>query len=180
MPLIAASVIIPNTIQTVLSKYARSRTLPARQVQRAKILLAAANGSTNMQIAQMVGIGQDSVSRWRTRFIQVLPVLQEVSEKAPSHLEEELTAFLSDRPRPGHPMHYTDEPIIKILEIACRSPEEYGYEVSHWSLNQLAAAVIKEGIVDAISAKTVSRFFKYGQHPPASYSLLATFLRETG
>ncbi len=54
----------------------------------------------------------------------------------------------------------TDEQIVKILEIACRIPEEFGYEVSHWSLNILAKAVVEEGIVDSISAKRVSDFFK--------------------
>ena len=59
-------------------------------------------------------------------------------------------------------MHYTDEQIIRILETACHNPEELGYEASHWTLNLLADAVIKAGIVDSISAKTISRFLKYG------------------
>ena len=77
-------------------------------------------------------------------------------------------------------MHYTDEQIIKILETACRNPEELGYEASHGTLNLLADAVIKAGIVDSISAKTISRFLKYGGNPPASHPLLASFLRESG
>ncbi|WP_243000277.1 helix-turn-helix domain-containing protein [Ruminococcus sp. AF31-8BH] len=86
--------------------------------------------------------------------------------KKTSHLEEAVSSFLNDCPRPGQPSHYTDEQIIKILEIACRDPQEFGYEVSHWSLNLLVDAVIKEGIVDSISAKTVSRFFNMGEiHP---------------
>ena len=179
MPFIAAIVIIPEAIRTILSKFARSRTFPARQVQRAKIILLAADGLNNMQISKQVGLGQDSVSKWRSRFIKSLPLLKEVSEKDPSSLEEAVSSFLNDKPRPGQPSHYTDEQIIKILEIACRNPEELGYEVSHWSLNLLVDAVIKEGIVDSISAKTVSRFLKYGGHPPSSRPLLASFIRES-
>ena len=178
MPFVATTVIIPEAIRPILSKFAKSRTLPARQVQRAKIILLAADGLDNMQISGQVSLSQDSVSKWRCRFIKSLPLLQEVAEKDPSRLEEAVSSFLNDFPRPGQPSHYTDEQIIKILELACRNPEEVGYEASHWSLNLLVDAAIKEGIVDSISAKTVSRFLKYGRNPPSSHPLLASFLRE--
>lgn len=180
MPFVAAPVKIPEDIRLILSKFAKSRTFPARQVQRAKIILLAADGLNNMQISKQVGLGQDSVSKWRSRFLKNLPLLQEISQKDPSHLEEAVSSFLNDNPRPGQPPHYTDEQILKILEIACRNPEEFGYEVSHWSLNLLADAAKKEGIVDSISAKTVSRFLKYGRNTPASRPVLAAFFRESG
>jgi len=180
MPFVAASVIIPDAIRPILSKFAKSRTFPARQVQRAKIILLAADGLDNMQISNQVGLGQDSVSKWRSRFLKKLPLLQEVAEKDPSGLEKAVSAFLNDSPRPGQPMHYTDEQIIKILETACRNPEELGYEASHWSLNQLVDVVVREGIAESISAKTISRFLKYGENPPASRPLLAAFLRKNG
>ena len=74
MPFVAASVKIPETVQPILSKFAKSRTLPARQVQRAKIILLASEGLNNMQISKQVGLGQDSVSKWRGRFISILPL----------------------------------------------------------------------------------------------------------
>ena len=178
MPFIATPIKIPAVIQPILSKFAKSRTFPARQVQRAKIILLAADGLNNMQISKQVGLGQDSVSKWRNRFIKALPLLQEVAEKDPSRLEDEVAALLDDSPRPGQPPHYSDDQIIKILELACRKPEELGYEASHWSLNLLVDAIVQEGIADSISAKTVSRFLKYGGNPPASRPLLAAFLRE--
>ena len=61
MPFVAACVNIPDEIRPVISKYAQSKTLPARQVQRAKIILLAADGHSNMQISKQVGLGQDSV-----------------------------------------------------------------------------------------------------------------------
>ena len=180
MPFVAAPVKIPEDIRHILSKFAKSRTFPARQVQRARIILLAAEGLNNMQISTQVGLGQDSVSKWRSRFIKTLPFLQEVAEKDRSHLEDAVSSFLNDRPRPGQPSHFTDEQIIKILETACRNPQDFGYEVSHWSLNLLVDVAIKEGIVESISAKTVSRFLKYGGNPPASHPLLASLLRESG
>lgn len=180
MPFVAAIVEIPEDIRQILSKFARSRTFSARQVQRAKIILLAADGLNNMQISAQVGLGQDSVSKWRGRFLKSLPFLQEVSDKDHSHLEEAVSDFLNDNSRPGQPSHYTDEQIIKILELACHTPQESGYEASHWSLNLLVKAAVKEGIVESISAKTVSRFLKYGKNPPASRPLLASFIRENG
>ena len=52
MPFVAAPVIIPESIHPILSKFARSRTFPARQVQRTKIILLAADGLDNMQISK--------------------------------------------------------------------------------------------------------------------------------
>ena len=85
-----------------------------------------------------------------------------------------------DSPRPEQSPTYTDGQIIKILEVDRRDPAEYGYETSHWSLNQLVSVTIKDGIAGSISAKTISRFLKYGENPPIFRSLLASFLREGG
>ena len=65
MPFVAAPVKIPGDIHHILFKFSKSRTLPARQVQRAKIILLVADGMNNMQISTRVGPGQDSVSKWR-------------------------------------------------------------------------------------------------------------------
>lgn len=178
MPLKPTPIVISDSMYHILSKFSKSRTLPARQVERAKIFLLCAEGLNNLQISEKVSIGQDSVSKWRIRFLNSLPLLREVEEKNPAELEAEITILLADYARPGQPPTYTDEQIIKILEIACRNPEEYGYETSHWSLNQLVDVVIKEGIAKSISAKTISRFLKYGENPPPSRPILASFFRE--
>lgn len=63
MPFVAAPVKIPEDIHHIFSKFSKSRTLPARQVQRAKIILLAADGMNNMQISTRVGPGQDFASQ---------------------------------------------------------------------------------------------------------------------
>ena len=74
MPFVAAPVKIPEDIHHILSKFSKSRTLPARQVQRAKIILLVADGMNNMQISTRVGPGQDSVSKWRGGvFLKLFP-----------------------------------------------------------------------------------------------------------
>lgn len=106
--------------------------------------------------------------------------MQEIAEKDPSSLEKAVSTFLNDNPRPGQPMHYTDEQIIKILETACRNPEEPGYETSHWILNLLANVII-EGKDRGFHIRQDSKpFFKYVRNPLASRPLLASFLRKSG
>ncbi len=59
MPFKAAVVELQEDIKEIMTKFARSRTLQARQVQHAKIILLAADGLDNMKISKQVGLGQD-------------------------------------------------------------------------------------------------------------------------
>jgi transposase len=80
----------------------------------------------------------------------------------PDKLPDEISRLLSDNPRPGCPAVYTQEQIVKIIDLACKSASEFGYEVSNWSLNLLVQEIKKQGIAEEISAKSVSRFLKGG------------------
>ena len=93
MPFDAAPVKIPEDIRHILAKFVKSRTFSTRQVQRAKIILLAAEGLNNMQRSTQIGLGQDSVSKRRGRFLKSLPLLQEVAQKDRSHLEEAVSSF---------------------------------------------------------------------------------------
>jgi transposase len=53
-----------------LERVARQRSLPARVVERARIVLLAAEGLENRQIAARMGITPEKVARWRKRFLQ--------------------------------------------------------------------------------------------------------------
>lgn len=69
----------------VLESTARKYTLPYFEVLRARMILLAAEGRQNEEIAAALSIGRDVVSQWRKRFYhQRLPGLDE-------------------RPRPGRP-----------------------------------------------------------------------------
>jgi len=52
----------------VLETLARSQTAPFRLVQRSRALLLAADGVSNVQIAQLVGVTRQTVLNWRTDF----------------------------------------------------------------------------------------------------------------
>lgn len=92
-----------------LQKLSRSRTEEVRLVQRAKIILHAAEGLENKEIARRLGMRPNSVGTWRKRF----------TEKG--------LAGLRDLPRPGAPVIYpadTRERILKTLEAP--PPEHLG------------------------------------------------------
>ena len=72
---------IPITLtdqeQAALTTLSRSRTAPARSVTRAKIVLLAAAGRGNQEIAEELGLDRATVGKWRTRFAdQRLPGIE--------------------------------------------------------------------------------------------------------
>jgi hypothetical protein len=69
----------------VLESRARKYTLPYAEVLRARMILLAAQGRPNDQIAASLSVGRDVVSLWRKRFFH------------------ERLAGLEERPRPGRP-----------------------------------------------------------------------------
>lgn len=151
-----------ETIRNILERIAKSRTLPANQIQRAKIILLASCGKNNREIGENVSLKQDAVSKWRSRWVRDAEFFANVEQSAPERLEEELVTFLKDRPRPGCPCDFTEEQILQILEIACRNPLDFGYESSHWSTPQLARVVVEKNIVESISPASIGRFLKDG------------------
>ncbi len=69
----------------ILETCARKYTLPYFSVLRAKMILLAAQGRSNDEIAASISVGRDVVSLWRKRFFH------------------ERLAGLEERPRPGRP-----------------------------------------------------------------------------
>jgi len=161
MPFVATSIRISHKVKNILKNIAKSRTLPQCQVQRAKIIIGASKGKNNQEIAIFVGMSADSVSRWRMRWVENADKLEKEEQKTHKDLEAMVKELLKDKSRSGHPCEFTEVQILKIIEIACRNPVEYGYEASHWSLPQLAKVVIELGIVESISPSSIGRFLKY-------------------
>src|SRR5580704_10450080 len=81
---VARPVILQPEQRSVLEMYRRGRSLPVRWVERARIVLCAADGLQDQQIAERLGITPEKAARWRNRF-----------------LDGGLTALQQDAPRPG-------------------------------------------------------------------------------
>ena len=152
--------VLSDAMKKILSAFSKSRSLPSGLVKRASIVLLAAQGELNQNIAAQVGLHYNNVATWRERFLAALPNLREIETAAPGKLEDEIRKILSDKKRPGAPSVFTPDQIMKIIDLACSNPGDFGHEVSQWSLPLLAAEIKKQGIAEQISPKSVSRFLK--------------------
>ena len=77
----------------------------------------------NLQISEWVSIGHDSLCKWHTHFLSILSRLQEVRKQNPTKLESEVVTLLSDYVRPWQPPTYSDEPLLRLLELAYRNTD---------------------------------------------------------
>ena len=66
---IAPAITLSSEERTVLESQARSRSLPVRVAERARIVLFAASGQQDKEIAARMAITPKKVSRWRKRFL---------------------------------------------------------------------------------------------------------------
>jgi putative transposase len=120
---------------------------------RARIVLLAADGLNNSEIARQLSLEPDTVRLWRQRWLSFSGVaLAEVG----------VAARLADAPRPGTPARITPEQVARIVALACEAPGESGRPVSQWSSPELAAEVMRRGIVDTISPRHAARLLKRG------------------
>ena len=64
---VARAVVLNKQEQGTLEQIARGRSLPARLVERARIVLRAAAGVQDQRIASELGITPEKAARWRNR-----------------------------------------------------------------------------------------------------------------
>jgi transposase len=116
----------------ILQQWARSRSLPARQVERAQVLLLAADGKTDLEIAASLQISNQKAARWRKRFLQL-----------------GLAGLVKDAPRPGR------KPAISVKvkeELVRRTTQSKPANATHWSTRTMAAEM-------GVSEATVRRIW---------------------
>jgi transposase len=104
-----------------VSELARSRTAPARLVDRARIVLAAAEGQSAGKIAAGLGCSRPTVYAWIRRFnAEGMPGLQE-------------------RRRSGRPHTYSAEQRAEVIAAALTDPQALGLPFGCWTLDRLQA-----------------------------------------
>ncbi len=99
-----------------LTAMARSQTITAAAALRARIVLLAAEGVPNAEIARRVGVSRPTVVGWRGRY------------------RERGMAGLADEDRPGRPPRINDADVM--VATLTKPPESLG--VTHWSARLLA------------------------------------------
>ena len=68
---VAPTIVLTDDQKQVLQQWARGRSLPARQVERARVVLLAAAGKQDLEIAAEIGISNQKAARWRKRFFEI-------------------------------------------------------------------------------------------------------------
>jgi transposase len=130
---------------------------------RGHIVLAAADGKNNSQIARDLGITVDTVRKWRDRWLTLEPIsLDDLS------IEERL----EDLPRPGAPAQITAEQRCQIEVMACEDPGDAGRPISQWTSREIADEIMKRGIVNHISPRHAARLLKRSRPQTAPGALL--------
>jgi len=130
---IAKPVELTEQDRVQLTRWARGRSTPARQVQRAKIVLAAAAGRRNDEIATELQCTRRTVGMWRRRF-----------------LELGIAGLKKDAPRSGRKPSISQEVTSEILRM---TTQEKPPGQTHWSTRTMEQAT-------GVSRSTISRIWR--------------------
>ena len=127
---VAPEIVLTSDERAELLSLARSKRTSVRLAQRARIVLLAAEGRQNKDIAVELGIGRVQVSRWRERYA-----------------ESRLTGIERDRPRGAPPVKVD---VARLVELTTQSQPA---AATHWSTRTMGAEL-------GISAVSVSRHWR--------------------
>jgi transposase len=106
-----------------LERIARSRTEAIRRVERARMILALAEGEKASQVAQHMQVCEASIHYRRKRF------------------NEAGIAGLDDLPRSGRPETYDETQRGQMVLTAKTSPQQLRLDSGHWTLDRLVEYV---------------------------------------
>ena len=90
----------------MLESWTRSGTIQARLAKRARIVLMAADGASNRDIADVVGLHYNQVGLWRKRYSELG------------------LAGLTDEERPGRPCVYDHDDVLLLVKTVTEDPPE--------------------------------------------------------
>jgi transposase len=130
---IARQVVLEQQEIEALKQLARGRSLPARLVERARIVLRASAGMQDQQIAAELGITPEKAARWRNRY-----------------LDGGISALERDASRPGRPRIVSE---ARTAEVVHKTTQEKPFNATHWSTRTMGAAT-------GLSEATVRRIWR--------------------
>jgi len=155
---------LSEAAEAALKKLIKGHNTGQQIALRAQIVLTAGQGKSNSQIVRELRVSMNTVRLWRSRWSLLEPIpLGEMSAQE----------RLEDLPRPGPPLRITADQRCQIEKLACEKPEKLGRPISHWTNREIADEVMKQGIVEKISARHAGRLLKRSGYKAASDPLLA-------
>jgi transposase len=128
----ASKIKLSENEREYLKRLVRRRKVARGHAQRAEIVLRAADGLNNCEIAAAVGVTRQTVRTWRERF-------------AKHRLDG-----LDDEPRCGAPRKIGDD---RVEEIVTRTLETQPKNATHWSTRGMAKA-------SGVSTSSVHRIWR--------------------
>lgn len=131
--------------RTTLEQLVSRHKTPQQLAMRGRIILMAAEGYNHREIARALNTTRITARGWRRRWIETANSGQNVAQR------------LQDAERPGAPPTFTMEQVLRLVALACESPEDYQRPISHWTPRELADELVKQGIVESISVRHVGR-----------------------
>lgn len=137
---------LTSQIREQLQAISRSRTISQAMAQRARIILLAADGLSNGNIAQQLHLTRQTVGKWRKRFLR------------------QSLLGLYDEPKPGAPRSLGDD---QIAELVHRTLKSIPANATHWSCRSLA----QESRVSKSSVQRVWRAFGLKPHRQKYFTL---------
>jgi transposase len=133
-----AEVVLTDEERKTLERWARRPKSAQALALRCRIVLGAADGELNQDIAARLGCHPTTVGKWRSRFAQ-------------HRLDG-----LHDQPRPGKPRTIADDDVERVI---VKTLEETPTDATHWSTRSMAAAT-------GMSQSAVSRIWRaFGLKP---------------
>jgi putative transposase len=153
MPKRATKVVLSEKEQEELTQISKRHRSEQQVALRARIVVAAAQGQSNAQIARELEVNVDTVRLWRDRW----GGLQGIDLGTLSIAER-----LQDAPRPGVKPKITAEQRCQIAALACEAPVKLGRPISQWTGREIADEVKTRGIVEQISPRHAARLLKKG------------------
>jgi transposase len=128
----APLVVLSDDERETLERWARRHTSAQALALRCRIVLACAEGGSNTDVAERVGVSRATVAKWRSRFV--------------AHRLD----GLHDEPRPGGPRSITDDDVERVV---VKTLEETPRDATHWSTRSMANAT-------GMSQSAVSRIWR--------------------
>lgn len=114
------TITLSDSDREYLKHLSKCRTAQAQIVDRSRILLQKEKGETDYAIAKGLNLSVTTV-----RFC--------ISK----YLKNGINAALFDEPRKGRPVEITDDAVSWMIQTACHSPTDFGYQQEFWNLKDL-------------------------------------------
>jgi transposase len=123
---VAPAIELSSETRLELEKLSRRRTTPVRLAQRSRIVLLAASGMQNKQIAQQLKVAPRMAALWRGRF-----------------LEMGVAGLMKDAPRPGRTPAILPD---RVADVIAKTTQSKPAGATHWSRSRMA---LETGISDS-------------------------------